>query len=114
MSAKCGRLKKDGSPCLVTCMKNSDVCYFHGTNIERKESVKKQDEAFDMETELKHELKRVQRASGNRLEKAKLVLEIIKMLSNLEKKTGDNKPEDLGRELTPAEKVNALRKKDDV
>jgi hypothetical protein len=104
MPIKCTRLKADGSPCLAPALKNSDVCFFHASNAEFIETVKKQDEAFDLATELKHELKRVQNAKGNQLEKTKLALEIMRMLSQLEQKS-EPKPD----EMTLKERIKSYR-----
>lgn len=107
MPIKCTRLKADGSLCLAPALKNSDVCFFHASNAEFIETVKKQDEAFDLATELKHELKRVQKAKGNPLEKAKLALEIMKMLSQLEQK-----PEPKPDEMSLKERIKSYRERD--
>ena len=104
MPIKCTRLKADGSPCLAPALKNSDVCFFHASNAEFIETVKKQDEAFDLATELKHELRRVQKAKGNPLEKAKLALEIMRMLSQVEQK-----PEPKADEMSVKERIKSYR-----
>ncbi len=107
MSVKCSRLKADGSPCLAPALRNSDVCFFHASNAEFMETVKTQDEAFDLVTELKRELRRVQNAKGSQLEKAKLALEIMKMLSQLEQK-----PETKPDELPIKERIKSYRERD--
>jgi len=104
MPVKCTRLKADGSPCLAPAMKNADVCFFHATNDDVKAAVKKQDEALDLATELKHELKRVQKAKGNPLEKAKLALEIMKILSQFEQK-----PESQPEQMSLKERIKSYR-----
>ena len=107
MSVKCARLKADGSPCLVSPMKGSDVCIFHAKGDEIKAAEERQAEAFDLATELKRELKRVRSAKGDRLEKTKLALEIMKMLSQLEKKS-EPKPD----ELSLKERIKSYRERD--
>lgn len=104
MPVKCTRFKADGSPCLAPALKNSDVCFFHASNAEITEKVKKQNEAFDMAAELKRELKRVRSAKGDRLEKTKLVLEIMKMLNQLEQK-----PEPKPDEMSLKERIKSYR-----
>lgn len=91
MSVKCTRLKADNSPCLAPAMKNSDVCFFHATNAEVVETVKKQNEAFDLATELREQLRNVKKARGNSLDKARLILDITKMLRDIEGK-GQGEP----------------------
>lgn len=92
MSIKCTRLKADRSPCLAPAMKNADVCFFHCTNSELKETVKKQDEAFDIAAELKQQLRNAKRIRGNSFEKARLILDITKALRDIEGK-GQGEPE---------------------
>lgn len=91
MPVKCTRLKADGSPCLAPAMKSSDVCFFHASNAEFTETVKKQDEAFDIAAELKQQLRNVKKARASSLEKAKLILDITKLLKECE--GGKTEPE---------------------
>ena len=85
---KCSRLKADGSPCLAPVLKNSNVCFFHATNAEFLETVKQQDEAFDLVTELKEQLKRAKKVKTSSIEKTRLIVEILKLIDAAEVKTG--------------------------
>jgi len=103
MSVKCTRLKADGSPCLAPAMKNADVCFFHCSNSEFTETVRKQDEAFDMAAELKQQLRNVKKAKALPLEKARLILDITKALRDIEGKgQGEAKTEE-NKKPTPRE-----------
>ena len=103
MPIKCTRLKADGSPCLAPAMKNADVCFFHCSNAEFTETVKKQDEAFDIAAELKLQLRNVKKARANSLEKAKLILEIVKALKDLEGKGQGEAGTEESKKPTPRE-----------
>lgn len=101
---KCTKFKADGSPCLAPAMKGFDVCIFHAKGDEIEAAEEKQADAFDLATELKRELKRVRSAKGDRLEKTKLALEIMKLLSQLEQKS-EPKP----NELSLKERIKSYR-----
>ena len=103
MSIKCTRLKADGTPCLAPAMKNADVCFFHCTNSELKETVKKQNEAFDMATELKQQLRNVKKVRGNSFEKARLILDITKALRDIEGKGQGEAEAEEKKKPTPRE-----------
>ncbi|MBE3045005.1 hypothetical protein IMZ48_21090 [Candidatus Bathyarchaeota archaeon] len=103
MPVKCTRLKADGSPCLAPAMKNADVCFFHATNDDVKAAVKKQDEALDIAAELKLQLRNVKKARANSLEKAKLILEIVKALKDLEGKGQGETETEEKKKPTPRE-----------
>jgi hypothetical protein len=85
---KCIRLKTDGSPCLAPALKNSNVCFFHCSNSEFTETVKQQNEAFDLVTELKEQLKRAKKIKTSSIEKTRLIVEILKLIDGAEAKTG--------------------------
>jgi hypothetical protein len=103
MSVKCTRLKADGSPCLAPAMKNADVCFFHASNADFTEAVKKQDEAFDIAAELRQQLRNVKRARANSLEKARLILDITKALRDIEGKGQGEAETEEKKKPTPRE-----------
>ena len=103
MSVKCTRLKADGSPCLAPAMKNADVCFFHASNADFMETVKKQDEAFDIAAELRQQLRNVKKARANSLEKARLILDITKALRDIEGKGQGEAETEEKKKPTPRE-----------
>jgi hypothetical protein len=103
MSVKCTRLKADGSSCLAPAMKNADVCFFHASNADFTETVKKQDEAFDIAAELRQQLRNVKKARANSLEKARLILDITKALRDIEGKGQGEAETEEKKKPTPRE-----------
>jgi len=60
------------------------ACYFHLTDAEFEELKKRQDVEFDLAAELRKQLKIVRNARGNPIDKARLILDISKVLRDLE------------------------------
>ena len=115
MSRRCEHQRFDGRQCSNWAIQttNPPRCLPHLRGVDRREYFAMLDKkASDPEMVLREELRIIKRFKHS-MERAQLVVEIMRMLTDLEnKKKRDTKPEDLGRELTPAEKVAALRKKD--
>jgi len=65
-------------------MKGSDVCYFHATSEEYEKATKKQDDALDIGVELKEQLRIVKKAKAGKLEKARLILDLAKLIRECE------------------------------
>ncbi len=109
MSAKCVGLTKAGKPCGNFAVHGSDYCIAHVSKETRKELWAKKLEPRAL---LEEQLRKVRQANANPLERARLILDIEKFLRELDdnEPAPENRPEP-DRELTPAEKVAALRKK---
>ncbi len=83
-AVKCSRIKADGSPCLAPAMRGAPVCFFHATNEDFASAEKRQDAEMDLAAELKRELRRVKKAKGSPFERARLVIELSKMIREIE------------------------------
>lgn len=81
--ARCTATRRDGQPCSAIAMKEGGVCIFHAPAEEREGLKRKKDEEFDIEAALKRELRRLQKAKGDPLERARLANEIVKTLNQL-------------------------------
>ncbi|MCG7853670.1 MAG: hypothetical protein MIO92_14220 [Methanosarcinaceae archaeon] len=106
----CTAVTKNKQPCLNTAVHESDPprCLFHATHDELEAATKRQNEKFDIKTELKKELRRAQKARGNSLDKAKTALEILKLIKECE--GGKSEPVEK-KDETPQEYARRLRGK---
>ena len=100
MPVKCTRLKADGTQCKGSAMKGSTVCYFHATSEEYAKATKKQDDALDIGDELKEQMRIVKKAKAGKLEKARLILDLAKLIRECE--GGKTAPE-VEKKPTPRE-----------
>jgi len=103
---KCTRLKADGAQCKGSAMKGSDVCYFHATSEEYAKATKKQNADFDIAAELKEQLRIVKKAKVGKLEKARLILDLAKLIRECEggkaapvTEPEDETPQEYGRRM---------------
>jgi hypothetical protein len=85
MPSICSRLKLNGTPCGSMAMRGFKTCFFHASDEEVAELKRKQDTNFDLRAELQRQFKIVRNAHGSPIEKARLLLDITKLIQDLEK-----------------------------
>jgi len=103
MSAKCSRLTLAGKPCSNFVVHGTKLCCVHAPKEMREEfRVKK----LEPRALLKEQLRKVRRAVAGPLEKARLILDIIKFLRELE---GDKPEPEKPKDETPQEYSRRLK-----
>jgi len=92
-------------------MRGFKTCYFHASDEEILELKRKQDKDFNVRAELQRQFKIVRNAHGNPFEKARLLLDITKLIQDLEKPEIVIKEEMPEKEETVQEYAKRLRGK---
>ena len=91
ISVKCTHLTKAGKPCSNFAVHGMEFCCVHASKEMRKEFRAKKLEPRAL---LEEQLRKVRRADAGPLEKARLILDIMKFLRELDDKPEPEKPKD--------------------
>ena len=100
---QCSHVTKSGKPCKCLALGDTGVCFSHSPRAKQ---------VLDVKKILTQQLRRVSKLTkADPIATARTAMELIKMIEAIPTPKSDAEAEREGTEMTPAERVAALRKK---